>query len=255
MGISTIQTNFWLMCPRPNPRAALRLFCFPYSGAGASIFAAWPNVLPPGIELYAVQLPGRESRLRESPYTSLPPLVADVAEVVRPMLDRPFAFFGHSMGALVAFELARYLRRRHNLTPVLLCASGHRAPHLPDPHPPAYVMPEPELISELRRLNGTPREVLEHPELLQLVLPILRADFEVCETYAYAADRPLECPIVACGGLEDTDVSREEVAAWREQTSAAFALRMFPGDHFFLHSARPLLLQTLARELAQRVAL
>jgi medium-chain acyl-[acyl-carrier-protein] hydrolase len=253
MGISTLKPNPWLMRLNPNPQARLRLFCLPYSGAGASIFTHWAKVLSPAIEVCAVQLPGRESRLAEPPFTSLEALVAALAPVLQPYCDRPFAFFGHSMGALISFDLARLLRREYGLLPVLLGVSGHRAAQLPDRHPPAHVLPDPELIAELRRLNGTPREVLDHLELLQLILPILRADFAVCETYAYTDDRPLECPIAAFGGLQDNDVGREEIEAWCEQTSSAFSLRMLPGDHFFLNTARPLLLQVLARELAQHV--
>lgn len=234
---------------RPQPQARLRLFCFPYSGAGAALFVPWANSLPAEIDVCPVQLPGREQRLAEAPATRMEPLVAAIAPALLPYLDRPFAFFGHSMGALLGFELARALRRDHGRLPALLVVSGHRAAHLPDPHPPAHALPKAELLAELRRLNGTSREVLDHPELLEIILPILRADFAVCETYSYQSEPSLECPIVAFGGLEDRDVTREEVASWREQTSAGFTLRMFPGDHFFLNTARHLVLQTLAREL------
>lgn len=244
----------WLFRPRPQPAGRIRLFCFPYSGAGASIFVSWAGALPPGIELCAVQLPGRETRLAEPPERHLDTLVERILPALGPYLEGPFAFFGHSMGALLAFELARALRRSGGPLPALLVASGHRAPHLPDPHPPAHALPEPELLDELRRLNGTPPEVLEHPELRAILLPILRADFAVCETYAYRAEPPLACPITAFGGLEDGDVTRDELAAWREQTTAGFSLRMFPGDHFFCNTARPLVLHALARELAPFLA-
>lgn len=246
-------TGNWLFCPRPNPAARVRLFCFPYSGAGASAFAPWANVLPPTVELCAVQLPGREARLNEPAYTQLEPLVEALEAALLPYLrEKPFAFFGHSMGALLGFFLARRLRANHGLLPALLVASAHRAPQLADPNPPAYALPEPELIAELRRLNGTPSEVLEHAELLQLIMPILRADFEVCETYRYADEPPLACPITAFGGLQDPDVSREELDAWRAHTVGEFTLRMFPGDHFFLSSARQFVLGALARDLVQR---
>ncbi|MCU0490110.1 MAG: thioesterase domain-containing protein [Chloroflexaceae bacterium] len=242
----------WFKIHKPNPTAGLRLFCLPYSGAGAAIFAQWGATLPPTVEVCAIQLPGRESRMAEAPFTRMEPLVQVLLPAMRPLLDKPFAIFGHSMGALVGFELARALRREGLPQPGLLAVSGHRAAQLPDTHPPAHGLPEPELIAELQRLNGTPREVLEHPELLQLVLPILRADFAVCEVYHYVEEPPLACPIVAFGGLGDPDVSREELDAWRVQTSASFTLRMLPGDHFFLTSARQLLLQSLARDLASR---
>lgn len=239
----------WVICPRPNDRATLRLFCFPYSGGSTAIFSAWPQRLPAAIEVWPVQLPGRGARLAEPPFTRMTPLIEALASAIRPYLDRPFAFFGHSMGALVSFELARQLRRRYDLCPVHLIASGHRAPHVPDRDPPIYALPESEFLEELRRLNGTPAEVLEHAELRELVLPALRADFAVCETYVYTEDHPLECPIAALGGLQDSEVPREDLEAWRMQTQSAFSLRMLPGDHFFLNKEQPLLLQALVREL------
>jgi len=248
-GIAGAQTNPWIACPRPNPQARLRLFCFPYSGAGASIFYPWLDYLPTAIEVCPVQLPGRETRLSEPLFTRMGPLVRAAAQALLPYLDKPFAFFGHSLGALVSFELARYLRREHGLSPVHLFVSGHNAPQLPDRDPPIHDLPEPEFLEELRRLNGTPEEVLQHPELRELIFPILRADFEVCDTYVYEPDDPLNCPISAFGGLRDEHLSREGLEAWREQTIASFSLRMFPGDHFYLNTDRPLLLRALAREL------
>jgi len=166
-----------------------------------------------------------------------------------PYLEVPFAFFGHSMGALASFETARQLRREHALLPVHLLVSGCRAPQLPSPYPPLHALPDPEFLKELRLLNGIPRQALEYPELIELMLPTLRADFAVYDTYTYSTEPPLECPISAFGGLQDGKVSRDCLAAWRDQTSTSFSLQMFPGDHFFLHTAQPLLLQTLYREL------
>lgn len=249
MTTQSAYTSRWLAHVRPNPHASLRLFCFPYSGANAAIFATWADVLPAAVEVCPVQLPGRGMRLGEPPYTALDPLVEATAHALLPYCDKPFAFFGHSMGALVSFELARYLRAAHGLQPVHLLASGHSAPQLPDRDPPLHTLPEPEFEAKLRELNGTPPEVLEHTELRQLLFPILRADFAVCGTYSYRPDAPLDCSITALGGLQDPQVRRADLEAWREQTRATFVLRMFPGDHFFLQSARPLLLETIAREL------
>lgn len=243
--------NPWLSCPKPNPGATVRLFCFPYSGAAASIYYPWAEMLPPNIEVCPVQLPGHGTRLREPLATRLAPQVEAVAAGLTPALDRPFAFFGHSMGALISFELARYLRRLGRPGPVHLFVSGHGAPHLPDRNPPLHGLPEPEFVAKLRELNGTPEEVLRHEELLQLLIPVLRADFAVCETYVYQAEPPLPCPISAYGGLADGYVNREELAAWQEQTASRFSLRMFPGDHFYLNQAsnRAHLLTALARDL------
>ncbi len=243
--------DLWIVRPKPNPQAFLRLFCFPYAGGGASVFRAWPDDLPAGVEVCSVQLPGRESRLKEPLFTRLPPLVQTLARVLRSYMNMPFAFFGHSVGTLVSFELARELRRQSAPGPLYLFVAGRWAPQIPDPDPPIHQLPEPEFREELRRFNGTPELVLQHNELMSLLLPTLRADFEINETYAYTADEPLDCPIFAFGGLQDVKVSQEGLAAWRAHTRSNFKLRLFPGDHFFLHSARTLVLQALSQDLIQ----
>ena len=240
----------WLFCHQPRATARLRLFCFPYAGGGASLYRTWAKRLASSIEVCPVQLPGRENKLGEQPFTRLQPLVEAIADALFPLLDTPFAFFGHSMGAIISFELARQLRRDRGLEPEHLFVSGHRAPHLPSLEPPTFELPEPELVEELRRLNGTPQAALEHPELLELMLPVLRADMAVCQTYEYGDEPALRCPITAIGGLEDVDVSRQRLEAWREHTAAAFKLRMLPGDHFFLHSQQFELLRIISREIA-----
>jgi len=241
----------WVLYPRPNPLARLRLFCFPYAGGGASAFTSWPADLPPDVEVCPVQLPGRENRWREPPFTRLSALARALAETIGPELTKPFAFFGHSMGALIGFELARELQECRKPGPFHLFVSGHRAPQLPDLALPIHTLPENELIRELDRLSGTPEVVLQHDELMQLVLPVLRADLEMCETYVYSSQAPLECSISAFGGLQDPKVSREELAAWQEQTCSSFALHVFSGDHFFLHSSRTSLLQEISWQLQQ----
>ena len=232
---------------RPNPGASLRLFCFPYAGGSAQVYREWGGLLPT-VEVCPVQIPGRGARMFEGCHKSLPLLVETLARDLLPHFDRPFAFFGHSMGALVGFELARLLRREHGLSPSHLFVSGRRAPQLPAEERRLHALPEPEFMEELRLLNGTPREALEHPELMALMAPILRADFQVCETYEYAPARPLDCSVTAFGGLQDR-VTREQLQGWAEQTGGRFLLRMFPGDHFFINESRPLLLQTLVRGL------
>lgn len=248
--MKTLSTlNRWVTCPKPNPQAKLRLFCFHYAGGGASVFRTWSDSLPQSLEVCAIELPGRGKRLMEPAFNQLEPLVQKLTSALLPYLDKPFAFFGHSMGGLVSFELARLLRRDYGLIPVHLLVSSHRAPQIPDPDPPIHALPEPELLQELRRFNGTPEAVLENAELMQLLLPTLRADFAVIETYAYTPEAPLNCPITVFGGLQDQEVSYDELEAWREQTNAAFLLQMFPGDHFFLHSDQLPLLQSLSRTL------
>ena len=241
--------NPWLAGSPQDGRARLRLFCFPYAGGGSSIFRTWPKCLPETIAVCPVELPGRGARLREAPRTRLADLVGEMAEGLSPYLDRPFAFFGHSMGALLGFELARTLRRMGGPLPRHLFVSGHRAPQIPDPGPHVHALPEPAFVAELRRLGGTPPAVLEHEELMQLLLPILRADFALVETYAYAPESPLSCPITALGGREDPEAGPGDLAAWRDQTTGDFSLRMLPGDHFFVHTAQPLLLAALSHAL------
>ncbi|HZN59868.1 MAG TPA: alpha/beta fold hydrolase [Planctomycetota bacterium] len=247
--LSSFSHGRWFVVPRPISNLRLRLFCFPYAGGGAFAFRRWAERVPRGVELCGVQLPAREGRFNEPAYTRLTDLVRDLAEVVGPATDIPFAFFGHSMGALVAFALARELRRAHGRGPELLMVSGHRAPQRPDPHPPIHALPAPEFLQELRELNGTPEAIFRDEELLQLLVPILRADFEVCETFEYEHERPLECPIVAFGGEVDPDVPREDLEAWSEQTTASFSLRMFPGDHFYFVNRPAALLDEMARQL------
>lgn len=246
-----ISPNAWVLCPRPNPQARLRLFCFPYAGGAASAFYTWLDDLPGGVEICPIQLPGRESRLGEPPFTRLEPLLDALVLAIQPYLDKPFAFFGHSMGATISFELACQLRAQGASTPVHLFISGSRAPHTPDPDPPIHHLPDAELVEELRRFNGTPEAVLQNAELMHLLLPILRADLTLHETYRYVPGEPLDCPISAFGGLEDEEVSHDDLAAWRDQTCGTFTLRMFPGDHFFLRSARTLLLQAVSQDLMQ----
>jgi len=241
----------WFSCPKRNSRAKLKLFCFPYAGGNSQTYRAWPFKLPDTVDVYMVNLPGRGTRLRETPITRLTPLVNEITEAILPELDKPFAFFGHSMGALISFELVHQLRKQNQASPAHLIVSGRGAPHIPRTEPQIHDLPEKEFIEELRRLNGTPAEALEHPELMQLMLPILRADFAICETYTYE-DRPLlDCPITALGGLDDSDVTREELAAWCERTTGSFSMRMFPGDHFYLHAAQLPLLETITAALAR----
>jgi medium-chain acyl-[acyl-carrier-protein] hydrolase len=231
--------------------ADLRLFCFPYSGAGASIFHRWAEKLPYHVEICAIQLPGRETRLSEPLYTRLPPLLESLGQALLPYLDKPFAVFGHSLGTLIAFELLRYLRREHGIQPIHFFAAGHSAPQLPREKPPIHALPDNDFAEELRRYNGTPIEVLDHSELRQLLFPILRADFAIYEHYAYEADQPLACPISAYGGLQDEEVTQDRLEAWREQTTEHFSFRLFPGDHFFLNTAQQPLLQQMAQVLNQ----
>jgi medium-chain acyl-[acyl-carrier-protein] hydrolase len=227
----------------------LRLFCFPYAGGGARIFRSWQDSLPQTVEVHAIELPGRDRRMREAPFTNLLKLVEELGPALQPYLDKPLAFFGHSMGAKISFELARYLRREYRLEPSHLFVSGSGAPQLPKEGVPDYTLPEPEFIEKVRSLNGTPPEVLDNQEIMRLLVGILRADFELVETHVYSPEPPLNCPITAVGGLRDDEVSRDQLDAWRIHTKTRFVLRMFPGDHFFLHTHQATLLRVLTDSL------
>jgi medium-chain acyl-[acyl-carrier-protein] hydrolase len=229
--------------------ASLRLFCFPYAGGSSYIFRSRNNYFPKSIEICPIEFPGRGNKFKEPPYTNIKPLVKAIALEILPCLDRPFAFFGHSMGGLVSFELARYLRRQYNLEPVCLFISGGRAPQIRNTKPIIYNLPKVDFIRELRQLNGTPAAVLNNEELMEILLPILRADFAVLETYKYSYEAPFNCPIFVFGGVQDQEIKPEQLEAWQKQTLNSFSLTMLPGDHFFLHTYQSFLWQLIKQIL------
>ena len=239
----------WILNPVSNPTALLRLFCFPYAGGGASIFSNWSRTLPPEVDICAIHMPGREARLHEPPLTRWADVIDRLAGALRPWMDRPFAFFGHSLGAGIAFELARRLRRDQQPGLMHLFVSGGAAPHLPLDRPLTHGLPEAEFIDAIRSLAGTPDEILQDPELMAVFVPILRADFGLSERYMYQEVAPLAVPISSYGGIDDRRVPRVKLEAWRRHTACAFRVAMFNGGHFFLHDSRQAVLSTLTREL------
>ena len=216
------------------------------------IYRSWLGALPDLFEIFPARLPGREARLNEAPFKRLEPLINALSEAILPYLDRPFAFFGHSMGAKIAFELARRLSQK-GLDALHLFVSGARGPQTPRMEPPTYALPDLDFLETVRELNGTPNEVLENPELMRLIIPLLRADFELVQNYVYNPGPPLRCPITAYGGLEDRHAPREHIKAWAWETNASFTMRMFPGDHFFINAGRSLVLQSVAQGLQGRL--
>lgn len=243
------EPSLWFPTAGLDRQARLRLFCFPYAGGGNQIFRSWAASLPSPIEVCPVQLPGRGNRMNGPRYTNLLTLTKAIANVIRPFLDLPFAFFGHSMGATIAFELSRELRRSGNLQPIHLFPAAQFAPHSPHEREVTYNLPELELIEKVRDIKGTPKEVLDHPELMEVMIPLLRADFEMVESYTYVPEAPLDCPITVLGGLEDLDLTRARLEEWRQHTTASFSLRMLPGDHFFINTATMFIHRVLAQEL------
>lgn len=239
--------NAWFPDAEASDAAALRLFAFPHAGGGATTFHRWRAALPAGVALWPVRLPGRESRISEVPFDSMEPLVEALGQAIEPFLGGPFAFYGHSLGATIAFELARQLRRRNLPLPRCLFVSGARAPrfrlnHLPPPEPS-----DAELLGELRGLGGVPEEALDDPEWRSAMLPALRADSTLYRSYSYREEPPLKCAIRAYGGREDSRITRAHLEAWRDETSGSFAVAMLPGGHFFIHSVQ--FQEALARDL------
>jgi medium-chain acyl-[acyl-carrier-protein] hydrolase len=226
--------NPWLPYNTRTPRGPLRLFCFPPGGAGAAVYRKWIPLLAPEVEVCPLEFPGRLARRQERALSSLPELVERTAAALRDDLSGRFAFFGYSMGSLVAFELARLLRRERGLEPEWLFVAAHGAPQLPRRAPALSGAADDELLHFFQRTYGPlPAQILAYPELLPVISDILRADVHLLERYAYAAGTPLGCPIRAFGGLDDESTPRADLAGWQAQTAADFVLRMFPGGHFF----------------------
>jgi medium-chain acyl-[acyl-carrier-protein] hydrolase len=227
----------WLDYVQPQVDARIRLLCFPFVGGDASVFRPWQASLPSWIQVLPVQFPGRGRRFAEPPVTNLTRLTAALVDALHPLMDRPFAFYGHSMGAAIAFELARVVQSEETDLAGLF-VSGCKPPHWLRPLSaraavPISKLPEEEFIAELRRLNGTPRELLDDPAALRAFAPALRADFELLETAHYDPAARLTCPIVAFCGTNDGQAPPDAMLRWRELTSGLFDFSLLPGDHFF----------------------
>lgn len=203
------------------------------------MYRSWQRWFPEQIDVCLVHLPGRGKRLSEPAFTRLILLVNAIADRMGCETHIPYALYGHSMGALISFELGRELFRRHHTGPEHLFVSGRRAPSWPHNEPTTFNLPHDEFIEKIRELKGTPRDILDNPELMELFMGLLRADFQAVETYEYSAGERVSCPITVYGGLQDENVPVESCRAWQEQTSANFKVRMFTGDHFFIRNPTP----------------
>jgi medium-chain acyl-[acyl-carrier-protein] hydrolase len=228
--------TLWFEHLSREKQPALRMFCFPYAGGSSQVFRTWQRYFPPEIDLCLAHLPGRGPRISEKAYTSLQSLVSALAEHLCDQIDIPFVFYGHSMGSLISFELARELFRKYNTGPRHLFLSGRYAPQWPKNERATFSLPEDEFIAEVRDLNGTPDELLNDPETRQLFLPLLRADFQLVQTYKYQKDQPLPCPLTIYGGLQDRRVPVESLRDWSSHSISDCKVRMFNGDHFFIRS-------------------
>lgn len=244
----------WLIRPSGGPRR-LRLYCFPYSGGNAAAFVPWQREIDPAIELCAVQLPGRGARFRETPYTSFKTLIQALGEMLRTQHTQgtqhaePFAFYGHSLGSLIAFELVRHCRQHGLPMPAHLIVSGCNAPPLREKSKRLHELPDEQLIEKLRDYNGTPREILDNRDLMRLLLPVVRADFALGADYHYETEAPLPIPLTVLSGRDDKHVEVEGLRAWEKETAADFREHWFDGDHFFINEARQQVLECLTTEL------
>lgn len=241
--------NPWFKSFRPISRPRLRLFCFPHAGGSARAYRRWSDLLPIDIEVLAIEMPGRGTRSKDPLITRMNVLLDALEPAIVPLLDRPYAFFGHSMGGRIGFELARKLRQLGRPAPVHLCISGTPAPGAPERMPPIYALPDDQFIAGIRRHGGTPEDILSNPQMLEIVLPFLRADFILTEASPETKDRPLDIPMTAMGGLDDIVVPPEDIALWREQTTRDFSLETYPGGHFFLHTAEQNVLDSMRAKL------
>ena len=237
------------MPPAEPAGAELRLFCFPSAGSGAASFRLWPRLLSPAVDVYRIQPPGRETRFREPLLKSMDEYVDSLLPELLPVLGTSFAFFGHSMGSLVSFHVARRLRRDHGRPPAHLFVSAFRSPQAP-PMRRIHELADGDFVHELRETyGGIPDRLLDEPEVLSLMLPIIRADLTVAASHRYEAEPPLACPITAFGGREDQWVGEQQLAEWSVQTSTNFKLVMFPGNHYYLAPAAAEVTQTIQASL------
>jgi surfactin synthase thioesterase subunit len=235
---------------RQAPR--LNLFCFPYAGGGASVFRMWQRSLPDWVAVCAVQPPGRENRIKEAAIADVHVLVEELLPSIIAHTDLPFAFMGYSTGALVAFEMVRRLRREGRTLPLLLCAAAARAPHIPEPRP-LHHLPEEELIEGLRRFSGTPEEILRNRDLMELYLPMLRADLAIEELYEHGEEDPLDIDVAAFYGSDDDEAPRSVVEPWGRHTGRNFDLQEVDGGHFFIRTAAANFLSGLTAALERAV--
>jgi medium-chain acyl-[acyl-carrier-protein] hydrolase len=248
-GKADARTDKWVLVPQRKPQASLRLFCFPFAGGNGSVFMPWAARLPADVELNAVQLPGRGARISEAPIDNIPQMARACADALAPLLDRPFVFFGHSMGAMLAYELARELRRRGLPQPQQLMVSACRAPHCELGRDPLHGLPKAQFLEAIASLKGTPEAAIANPELMDLMEPVLRADFTAAETWDYKPEAPLPTPIAVFGGDQDHWVNRAALAQWREHTTSGFWQQSFSGDHFYILQQTTTLVQQITQLL------
>lgn len=240
--------NPWFIHPRPNPNANVRLFCFHPAGSNALFFYNWAKELHPSIEPISIQLPRRSSHLENPLLTRMEPVISYLCEAILNYCDKPYYFFGHSLGALIAFELAHALQKNNKPLPYCLFTSGKTPPHL-QIQKLTYHLSDKDFIDLVKEYNGIPTEIINDNSLMALFLPILRADFELLETYVYQDRSPLLCDLIALGGIDDPIVKPNIIKEWQKYTSGTFNYHLLPGDHFFIKSEQKNVLKIVTQEI------
>lgn len=221
----------------------LRLICFSYAGGGTSAFREWVDLICDDVEIIVIQMPGRETRFVEPLATNLTDVVQEIAINIAKLSPVPFVFFGHSLGSLIAFEVTRLLVNKNLNTPERLLLSGRRAAHLPLGRPPYHLLDDDALIEKITTLGGTTEEIIANKDLMDLILPIIRADFALHDTYQYKSGQTLNVPIHVFGGEQDIATSVENLSAWQRHSIQPIELNILKGGHFFIDSARQELMQ------------
>jgi surfactin synthase thioesterase subunit len=250
MSEEILQTR-WIAGKLGNVNAKVRLFCFGHAGSGGAFFFSWRAALLPEIEVCPVVLPGRENRIGEASYHRIDQLIEPLFSALVPLTGKPFALFGHSVGAVIAYEVARRFAASYVPAPLCLFVSARRAPRLPARRQPFFGLADQEFLAAVSRMNGMRPELLEYPEVLQLFLPSLRADFEMNDTYTFVPGPPLSCPVIAFVGDNDFEAHPSEMSAWAEVTDSEFLLRVFAGDHFYHKDAPPALFSAIREGIQQ----
>ncbi|MGA4721891.1 thioesterase II family protein [Fictibacillus nanhaiensis] len=223
-----------LICLKHNPKAKVKLICFPYAGGGVSFFRKWVKEIPDYFEIYSISLPGRENKLKDVSYENYLPLVQDISKnIISQLKDDRLIFFGHSLGAIISFEVSHFLMKHYQKLPLILFASSCKAPHFFIENNPLGRLSNDELIIKLKEINGTPKEIFENKDLLDFFLPIIRSDLKICDSYQFSHRVKLNCPITVLGGLED-QIQVKYLEYWKELTDQTFQIQLFKGDHFYL---------------------
>lgn len=233
--------------------AGVRLFCVPYAGAGASLYRSWSPIMPSSIQICPVQMPGREEKLGEQCMTSIDVLVGSLMEALPPYLDRPYAFFGHSMGAKIVFELCRATLQAGYAPPEFLAVSACRAPHMPEPAP-IHNLPEEDFLDGLKRYSADVTFLRENAELLEILMPLLRSDFLMDETYVFHGERALPVHVEAFYGTDDTEATLAEVSEWKSYTSESFSLTAVDGGHLFIRDKKIDIINVIISRLRKTIS-